>query len=71
MTPQQRLAVRERFGFRCGYCGVHESQEGAELTIDHYQPRSRGGTDEPDNLVYCCHACNSHKGDYWQPGGVL
>ena len=20
-----------------------------------------------DNLVYCCHACNEFKGDYWQP----
>jgi HNH endonuclease len=68
MTSQQRQAVRERFGFRCGYCGVHEHQVGAELAIDHFQPRSRGGTDELDNLVYCCHACNSHKGDYWQPG---
>lgn len=66
MTSQQRQEVRERFGFRCGYCGVHEEQVGAELTVDHFQPRSRGGTDDPENLVYCCHACNSHKGDYWQ-----
>jgi len=74
MTSQQRQAVRERFGFRCGYCGVHEHQVGAELAIDHFQPRSHGGTDELDNLVIThfvgtrCHACNSHKGDYWQSG---
>ena len=68
MRPRQRQAVRQRFGFRCGYCGVHEHQVGAELTVDHFQPRSCGGTDEPANLIYCCPACNSHKGDYWQPG---
>jgi hypothetical protein len=67
MTPEERRALRERFGFRCGYCGVHEHQVGAELTVDHFQPCSRGGTDAPENLVYCCHACNEFKGDYWQP----
>ena len=62
-----RQALRERYRFRCGYCGVHESDAGAELTVDHFQPRARGGTDSIDNLVYCCHACNEFKGDYWQP----
>ncbi len=37
------------------------------MTVDHFQPRSQGGGDETDNLVYCCHACNEFKGDYWQP----
>lgn len=67
MNLAERQALRERYGFRCGYCGVHESEVGAELTVDHFQPRSQGGTDEPVNLVYCCHACNEFKGDHWQP----
>ena len=62
-----RDAIRARYRFRCGYCGVEESEVGAELTVDHYQPRAHGGSDEPDNLVYCCNACNQFKGDYWQP----
>jgi hypothetical protein len=70
MTPEQRQALRERYSFRCGYCGVHEHQIGAELTVDHFQPRSRGGTDDADNLVYCCHACNEHKGNYWLPNAA-
>jgi hypothetical protein len=70
MTPDERQALRERYDFCCGYCGVHEHQVGAELTIDHFQPRSRGGTDALDNLVYCCHACNTFKGDHWQPDAV-
>lgn len=71
MTSEERRALRERFGFRCGYCGVHEHQVGAELTVDHFQPSSRGGGDGRDNLVYCCHACNEFKGDYWRPDTAL
>jgi HNH endonuclease len=62
-----RQALRERYGFRCGYCGVHETDIGAELTVDHFQPRARGGTNASANLVYCCHACNEFKADDWQP----
>ncbi|MBC7798099.1 MAG: HNH endonuclease, partial [Pyrinomonadaceae bacterium] len=37
------------------------------MTVDHFLPRSLGGDDSLDNLIYCCHACNEFKGDYWQP----
>jgi len=60
-----REGVRLAFQGRCGYCGVHESEAGSELEIDHFQPRSAGGGDDPANLVYCCTACNRHKGDFW------
>ncbi len=65
MRQDQRIAFRKRFAFRCGYCGVRERDVGAELTIDHFQPGSKGGAHEPENWVYCCHACNEFKGDYW------
>jgi hypothetical protein len=48
-----RDTVRLRYGLRCGYCGVHEDEVGALLTVDHFQPRAQGGTDVLDNLVYC------------------
>jgi 5-methylcytosine-specific restriction endonuclease McrA len=70
MTPQQRDTLRQLYQFRCGYCGTSESEMGAELTVDHFQPRSRGGTEEANNWVYCCHACNEFKGDLWQPGST-
>ncbi|MBV9868760.1 MAG: HNH endonuclease [Abitibacteriaceae bacterium] len=70
MRLSERTALREYYGFRCGYCGVSETAVGAELTVDHFQPRSQGGLDEPENWVYCCHACNEFKGDYWQPDSV-
>jgi hypothetical protein len=65
MRADVRDAVRQRFGSRCGYCGVHDEDAAARLTVDHYRPRSRGGTDDLANLVYCCHACNEHKSDTW------
>ena len=67
IRPAQREALRRLYNFRCGYCGVSEVDRGAELTVDHFQPRSQGGTDAVGNLVYCCHACNEYKGNYYQP----
>lgn len=57
--------VRSIYMMRCGYCQVSEAEVGAELTYDHFQPQSQGGSDEADNLVYACHACNEFKGDYF------
>lgn len=57
--------VRERYGRICGYCGVSEVAVGGELTIDHYQPRTAGGSDDLENLVYACARCNLYKGDFW------
>jgi uncharacterized protein (TIGR02646 family) len=62
-----RRQVRQRYGGRCGYCGVTELDSGAELTIDHFQPQIAWGTDALTNLVYCCHACNGFKGEFWNP----
>ena len=67
MRQDERDSLWRRFQFRCGYCGVSERDAGAELTVDHFQPRSQGGLDEAENWVYCCHACNEFKGDCWQP----
>ena len=57
MMPVSRRGVLRRDGQRCGYCG------GAASTIDHVQPRSRGGKDTWENLVACCLKCNNIKGD--------
>ncbi len=67
MRLSEREALRRRFGFRCGYCGVTEAEVGAELTADHYQPTAFGGADDETNWVYSCFACNVHKGDAWNP----
>jgi 5-methylcytosine-specific restriction endonuclease McrA len=50
--------VYRRDGFRCVYCG-----SGANLTLDHVLPRSRGGDNSWENLVTCCRKCNAKKDD--------
>ena len=65
-----RDAVRHNYQYRCGYCGVHEDEAGSLLEIDHYQPRSSGGDDDLDNLVYCCPSCNRRKGSFWPERGL-
>jgi hypothetical protein len=64
-ATEQRAYVRQRAKFACEYCGVTETDVGGELTVDHIQPHAKGGTDDLDNLVYCCVRCNQYKGDYW------
>ncbi len=65
VEQQRREAVRRAYDYRCGYCGVHEEEAGAELAADHFHPRSAGGSDDLDNLMYCCPTCNRLKGDFW------
>ena len=56
-VPVSRRGVLRRDAQRCAYCG------GSASTIDHVQPRSRGGQDSWENLVACCLRCNNVKGD--------
>jgi 5-methylcytosine-specific restriction endonuclease McrA len=55
-----RDEIFARDGFRCVYCGcVHPV---AALTLDHVQPRLRGGDRTAGNIVTACGACNVLKG---------
>lgn len=54
-----RKSIFTRDGYRCVYCGAAH----LPLTIDHITPRSRGGSDNWENLVCCCTKCNNFKGD--------
>ncbi len=65
ISNEKRHAVRERYDFACGYCGISEIDAGSELEIDHFRPVRYGGTDDGDNLVYACPACNRNKASYW------
>lgn len=46
----------------CFFCGMdlwHKTR-----TIDHWIPRSKGGKDEPSNMVLTCLPCNAIKKDF-------
>lgn len=65
ISPATRRLVRERAQRCCEFCGVSETDTGGLLTIDHYQPISKAGTDHLDNLLYSYTQCNLHKHNYW------
>jgi HNH endonuclease len=59
-TIVKRKEIFERDGYRCVYCGTQ--LPGEELTLDHVQPRVRGGDRSEGNLVTACGGCNTLKG---------
>jgi hypothetical protein len=56
-----RYDVLKRARFRCELCGV--SADVRALEVDHTIPRSKGGTDDLDNLQTLCYRCNAMKRD--------
>lgn len=76
---QRREAFRGRIfardGGRCFWCGlelflitkgmdVSGIPKSVRATLDHVQPRSRGGSNRSNNLVTCCPACNNKRENY-------
>ena len=41
----------------CAYCSSSDN-----LSVDHLFPKSRGGPENGDNIVWACRHCNSSKG---------
>lgn len=54
-------AVAKRANRKCEYCLASESVFNFLFEIDHFIPLSEGGTDDLENLVLACRACNSYK----------
>ena len=42
----------------CAFCGTRTG-----LQADHLIPRSRGGADSADNMVWSCESCNASRGN--------
>lgn len=66
-TRQHVHAILRLQGRKCYYC----YNELARFDVDHFIPLSRGGSNDPDNIVVCCDSCNSSKGSKlpweWRP----
>ena len=63
-VPYRKLALTrknllQRDNHCCQYCGYR----GDKLSIDHVIPRSRGGSDNWENVTTACLSCNISKGN--------
>ena len=56
----KRMEVFTRDAFTCVYCGLSFTTD--DLTIDHVQPKMRGGDGSLGNVVTACRGCNTAKG---------
>ena len=55
-----RSNVYLRDMYRCRYCSnIFDTKH---LTLDHVQPKSKGGQTNWENIVTCCKTCNTSKG---------
>jgi len=52
--------LTRRDGPFCSYCGAE--LDDSNRTIDHVEPKSRGGSFRLGNLRLCCKRCNQLKG---------
>lgn len=59
MNPALRERVFGRDQCHCVYCGQVFPAE--QLTLDHVEPRMRGGDNSEGNLVTACRTCNARK----------
>lgn len=62
ISANKRHNVFMKTFYHCAYCGKI-LVDNDDLTIDHKNPKAKGGTDEMDNLVGCCKSCNQMKAD--------
>ena len=60
--PQStRITIYNKAEGRCAICGDFVPYD--EFTIDHIEPLSKGGDNEPENLQCTCRFCNFLKGN--------
>jgi hypothetical protein len=76
ITPERRLGIYLRDGFRCMYCGRGlRNASRREVTLDHLVPRCEGGNNRNENLVTACLRCNSQRGkkawEEYATGGAI
>lgn len=67
MTPRKYVAIDRHYIYNrqhgtCFFCG--KPLKMGNLSVDHYLPKSAGGTNDVFNLVASCKACNADKLDH-------
>lgn len=59
VSKSKRFEIFKRDGFTCQYCGQRAGD--VVLELDHIHPVSKGGGDDPMNLITACFDCNRGK----------
>ena len=62
-TEVDKAAIFRKDGYKCVICGLGQ-QDGVEIAADHKIPRSKGGTNTPENGQTLCYKHNSMKKNY-------
>ena len=61
-SKKTRIAVHEKYGGRCAYCG--RKIELKDMQVDHFVPQrgwNESGSNELPNLMPACRMCNHYK----------
>ncbi|NWL17316.1 HNH endonuclease [Pseudoalteromonas sp. Scap03] len=61
ITQALKQQVLNEANWKCEYCGIKLDE--SSCSIDHKMPRSKGGSDERENLAAACRKCNMQKAD--------
>lgn len=70
LSTTDKFKILFRDEFTCQYCGSNPGSEGLE--VDHLIPKSKFGSDNPENLVSACKKCNRGKsGNIYFPKSLI
>ncbi len=61
LTSQQKDFIKQRSDGCCEYCLSQIAYSPDPFSIEHIIPRSKGGTNDLDNLAIACQGCNNFK----------
>lgn len=61
MSVKLRTFVFNRANGLCEYCKSPANISSQPFVVEHIIPKSKGGTDEVENLALSCQGCNGYK----------
>ena len=62
ISKKTRQLVYDKCGGHCAYCGKEIAYK--DMQVDHIHAQYKGGTDDINNLLPACRACNFRKGTH-------
>jgi 5-methylcytosine-specific restriction endonuclease McrA len=60
-TQSKKVQLIKEYGSCCWWCGDNLPQK--KLTKDHLKPKSKGGSNNLENLRLACFPCNNSRGN--------